>query len=309
MPRLPAPAIEQVRTAFPNSFVLPASGRVADLGSHAAAAITAIATPGKGPIDVALLDQLPHLRLISCFSSGLDGIDLAAARSRGIHVTHVPDVLAEPVADIALALTIDVMRGMTAGDRYLRQGLWRSRGDMPLTSLTGGKLAGIVGFGRIGNAVARRLAACGMRIAYHGRRVKADVPHPYYDNVRDLAADADVLVLCCPSTPETRGLVTRDVLDALGSQGFLINVSRGAVVDEAALIAALQSGAIAGAGLDVYLNEPNIDPAFLALENVVLLPHIGGAAKETRQAMYDAMLDNIRRHFAGEPLVAEYVGS
>jgi lactate dehydrogenase-like 2-hydroxyacid dehydrogenase len=173
---------------------------------------------------------------------------------------------------------------------------------MPLTTGLGGKTAGIVGLGRIGKAVARRLVACGMTIAYHGRKPQPGIDYTYYKDVLDLALASDLLVLSCPGTPETHGMINADVLRALGPKGFIVNVARGGVIDEAAMIDALKNGAIAGAGLDVTIGEPNPNPALTSLENVVVLPHIGGAAAETRFEMYDVMIINLKCFFAGEPL-------
>lgn len=285
--------------------VLAKSGRADDTPGLDANSVRAIASPGVKPgcvVNDAFFAQFPNLEIVSCFSSGVDGIDTKAAAARGVAITHAPDVLAEPVADIALALALDVMRGVTAGDRYVRAGRWGHEGNMPLTTGLGGKTAGIVGLGRIGKAVVRRLVACGMNIAYHGRKPQPDSTHAYYKDVLDLALASDLLILSCPGTPETQGMITADVLRALGPKGFIVNVARGSVIDEAALIDALKSGALGGAGLDVTIGEPNPNPALTSLNNVVVLPHIGGAAAETRFAMYDVMIANLKCFFAGEPL-------
>ncbi len=308
MPALPAAAVSQLRKEF-TVHVLPASARMSDLAGIRSGDIRGIATGGTktgcGMLSHALFDQLPGLEIISSYSSGLDSIDTEAAAARGIVVAHAPDVLAEPVADIALALSLDIMRGVTAGDRYVRSGRWPREGNMPLATLAGGHTAGIIGLGRIGKAVARRLAACGMSIAYFGRKPQ-DVPYRYYADLHDMAADSDLLLVCCPATPATRNLVNAQVLQALGPEGFLVNVARGSIVDEPALIRALALKHIAGAGLDVCQNEPNPDPALLALDNVIILPHLGASTVQTRQDMFDVMAGNLRLHFQGKPLLSPY---
>lgn len=297
-------AIAELRKHF-SVTALAKSGRAADTPELDASSVRAIASPGVKPgcaVDDSFFAQFPKLEIVSCFSSGVDGIDIEAAAARGIVVTHAPDVLSEPVADIALALAIDIMRGITAGDRYVRAGRWAGEGNMPLTTGLGGKTAGIVGLGRIGKAVARRLVACGMSVAYHGRKPQPEPAYTYYKDVLDLALASDLLVLSCPGTPDTRGMITAEVLQALGPRGFIVNVARGSIIDEAALIDALKSGALGGAGLDVTLGEPNPNPALISLDNVVVLPHIGGAAAETRYAMYGVMIANLKCFFSGEPL-------
>lgn len=273
--------------------------------------IRAIATPGRDPgggrLDAALLDQLPRLEVVSSFSSGLDGIDVDAVLSRGVRLGHAPDVLAEPVADIALALAIDVARGMTRGDRYVRAGHWASRGPMPLARSLGGKAAGVLGLGRIGKALARRLVACGLSVSYTGRRRQPDVPYTYVESVLELARVSDFLFCCCPATPETRQIVDGSVLQALGPEGCLVNVARGSVIDEEALIQALRVGSIAGAGLDVCENEPAADPRFFDLDNLVILPHLGASTLEARTGMFEVMRDNLLLHFSGQPLRHPYL--
>ena len=308
-PALPKVAVQQLQREF-TVHVLPASGNVTDIAEVNPQDIRAIATPGVktgcGRLTSELFDQLPALEIISSYSSGIEGIDARAAIARGIAVAHAPDVLVEPVADIALALALDITRGVTAGDRYVRAGRWAAEGNLPLATLAGGRTAGILGLGRIGKAVATRLQACGMSIAYHGRRPQPAFPYRYYGDLRALAQDSDLLVVCCPATPETRNIVNAEVLQALGPQGFLVNVARGSIIDEAALIAALRAGAIAAAGLDVWMNEPNPDAALIALDNLVILPHLGGSTLETRQGMFDTMAENLRRHFSGQALLSPF---
>ncbi len=264
--------------------------------------VRAIVTSGGAGADATLIRALPKTEIIACFGVGYDAIDLGAAQAGNIAVTNTPDVLTDDVADLALALILDSQRRISRGDRYVRSGTW-VKGGMELgTALTHHKL-GIVGLGRIGMAVAKRAAACGMRIAYHGPRRKSDAPYPYFAGLVELASDSDILVLTLPGGAGTRHLVNAEVLAALGAKGTLVNVARGSVVDEAALVAALQSGALGGAALDVFEDEPRVPAALLAMENVVLQPHVGSATHGTRAAMGQLVIDNLAAHFAGRPLL------
>ncbi|MBV9932132.1 MAG: D-glycerate dehydrogenase [Alphaproteobacteria bacterium] len=252
------------------------------------------------PVDAALIAAAgPRLRLIANFGVGVDNIDLDAARAGRIAVTNTPGVLTEDTADIALALVLMAARRLGSAERALRRGEWRGWGptDRLGASLTGKTLA-IVGMGRIGQAVARRARALGMRIDYHNRRqldaeTEAALAARYRPDLDAMLADADVVSLHAPATPETHRLLDRRRIGLLRREAFLVNTARGALVDEPALIAALEAGAIAGAGLDVYADEPRLDPRLLALENVVLLPHLGSATVETRTAMGMKVVDNI----------------
>jgi hydroxypyruvate reductase len=257
-------------------------------------------TMGVYGANAALMDKLPDLRLIACNGAGLERIDLAEAKRRGIAVCHTPDELAEDVADAAIALTYAIMRRVVEADRFMRAGRWAKERIAPSRRLAG-KTVGVVGLGRIGLLVARRAEAIGMRVRYLGRRPKPDAPYPFVADIRQLAAEADVLVLSCPGGEATRNLVDRDVLERLGPDGYLVNVARGSVVDEAALIAALQDKKIAGAALDVFASEPNLDPRFLALDNVVLAPHSASITHETRAAMLARLLGDIEAFVAGRP--------
>jgi hydroxypyruvate reductase len=252
-------------------------------------------------VDAALMDALPKLEIISNFGVGVDSIDLEAARKRKVIVTNTPDVLNDCVADTTLALTLNVMRRFPQAEAYLRSGFWGTRGAYPLTTSLGGKVMGILGLGRIGEAIAQRAQAFGMKIHYHNRN-KKDVPYTYAADAVALARASDVLVVVTPGGAGTRHIVNAKVLDALGAEGYLVNISRGSTVDEAALLRCLQAGKIAGAGLDVFENEPNIDPRFFALENAVVLPHVGSATVETRTAMGNLQIENLRLHFAGKPV-------
>lgn len=264
--------------------------------------VRGIATVGTVGAKAELIEALPKLEIISCFGVGYDGVDVEAARKHGVIVTNTPDVLTDCVADLTLSLLLAVARRICAADRYVRGGRWL-QGPMPLSSKVGGKLCGIVGFGRIGSAIAKRAQAFNMDIAYHGPRPKKDIIYPYYPSLIELARDADYLVLTVPGGSETRHLVGAAVIDALGPEGTLINVARGSVVDETALVEALKSGRLGGAGLDVYENEPRVPDALLTMDNVVLLPHIGSATRETRAAMGELTVANLRAHFAGQPVL------
>lgn len=262
----------------------------------------AIATAGAFTVTAEFMDALPKAEIIATMSIGVDHIDLAAAKARGVAVTNTPDVLTEDVADIGIALMLCVARNLVVGDRFVRTGLWL-KGNLPLTGKIGGATLGILGLGRIGLAVARRAEAMGMKIVYHGPRRKADVPYPYYPDLTAMAAASDYLMVACPGGAETRNLVNAEVLAALGAKGTVINIARGSVIDELALVKALQNGTLGGAGLDVFADEPRIPEALFALDNVVLQPHVGSATYSTRAAMGQLVVDNIKAHFAGQPLL------
>lgn len=255
-----------------------------------------------GPVSHELIGMLPKLEIISNFGVGIDGIDLAAAAARGIVVTNAPGVLNDCVADAALGLTLCLLRKLPSAEAYLRSGCWSTRGAFVLGSALAGKTMGILGLGRIGEAIAQRALACKMKIRYHNRNRK-DVPYPYDPDPVALARNSDVLMVVTPGGEQTRALVGAAVLDALGPSGFLVNISRGTVVDERLLLRYLQEKRIAGAGVDVFENEPNVPPAFFALENAVLLPHVASATVETRTAMGNLQIENLRRHFSGQPVL------
>jgi lactate dehydrogenase-like 2-hydroxyacid dehydrogenase len=250
-----------------------------------------------------LIEALPNLEIISQFGVGVDNIDLDAARERGIAVTNTPDVLTDDTADIAVSLLLALSRRICEGDMFVRVGKWAGGHALPLGVTPKGKTAGIVGLGRIGKAIAKRLVSFDMRIVYHGRRQKADLAWPFYKDLEKMAADCDYLILAVPGGPDTHNMVGDRVLAALGPKGYLINIARGSVVDEEALVRALTNKTIAGAGLDVYANEPNVPEALKAMDNVVLLPHIGSATVETRTIMGEIVCSNLEAHFAGKPLL------
>jgi len=247
------------------------------------------------------MDALPKLEIISNFGVGVDAINLEDAKKRRIIVTNTPDVLNEAVADTALALILNTVRKFPQAEQYLRGGNWASRGPYPLTTDAGGKTLGILGLGRIGEAIAKRAMACGMKIRYHNRNRK-DVPHPYDPDPVTLAKNCDVLLVVTPGGPETNRLVNAKVLDALGPQGYVVNIARGSVIDEPVLLRYLQEKRIAGAGLDVFADEPRVPPEFFTLDNAVIFPHVGSATVETRKAMGDLQIENLRLHFAGKPV-------
>jgi hydroxypyruvate reductase len=268
--------------------------------------VRGLATFGPLAVDGKLMDALPKLEIISNFGVGVDAINLDDAKSRGIIVTNTPDVLNDCVADTALALVLMTLRKFPQSEGYLRAGHWAAKGPYPLTASAGGKTLGILGLGRIGEAIAKRAESCGMKIRYHNRR-KKDVAYPYDADPVALAKSSDVLMVVTPGGPETLGIINAKVLDALGPQGYLVNIARGSVVDEPVLLRYLQEKRIAGAGLDVFADEPRVPPAFFTLENAVLFPHVASATVETRKAMGDLQIENLRRHFAGKPVLTRVV--
>ena len=262
-----------------------------------------LAGSGDSKVPAALIAQLPALEVISIMGVGYDGVDVAAAKARGIMVTHTPNVLNDDVADLALGLMLSAARQLPAADRYVRAGSWPN-GPMPLARKMSGARLGLVGMGRIGQAIAHRAAAFGMSIAYTARNARPALPFRYLPSATALAAESDYLVVITPGGAGTLKLINAEVLTALGSKGILVNVARGSVVDEAALIDALERGVIGGAGLDVFESEPNVPERLRALPHVVLAPHIGSATSQTRQAMADLAYGNLQAHFAGRPLLS-----
>lgn len=279
------------------------TGTPEDLDPAAREKIRAIAFKAHGTIGAAQMDLFPNLGLIANFGVGYDAIDVDAATERDIKVTNTPGVLNDDVADLAVGMTIAVTRHMVQADAYVRSGRWAREGDYPLLRKVSGKRAGILGLGRIGRAIADRLTGFSMPISYCARSPK-DVPvdWTYYGSPKELAANSDYLIIALTGGPETAGIVDAGVIAALGSEGTLVNISRGTTVDEEALIEALQSGALGAAALDVFASEPNPDPRFAKLENVLLQPHQASATYETRQAMGRLQRDNIDAFFADKPL-------
>lgn len=266
-----------------------------------------IATGGSTGCSREIIEALPALEIISSFGVGYDAVDVVAAQEHGVRVTNTPDVLNDCVAEVTMALMLALAHRIPESHEYVRAGRWEAEGAMPLTAELTGATVGIIGLGRIGKAIARLAQAFSMRVVYHGRSEQAHQPYQYYDNPVDMARDVDWLVVIAPSTPETRGIVSADVLKALGSEGRLVNVARGDLVDEEALIEALSNGTIAGAALDVFAQEPHVPEALRTQDNVVLLPHVGSATHKTRAAMGDLVVKNLRAHLRGAPALTPVV--
>jgi len=261
-----------------------------------------IATVGHQGPDAATIAALPRLELIASFGVGYDGIDVAAARRHGVRVTNTPDVLNDCVAELTVALMLASVRDLVQSDRYVREGRWAREGNYPLQDELTGKTVGILGLGRIGKEIARRLQAFRMQVVYHGRNRQPDEPFPYYADLTEMAQAADWLVVVAPGSAETHHLVDAGVLEALGPGGRLVNVARGMLVDEEALVSALRKGTIRGAALDVFEDEPHPHPDLLDMPNVVLSPHSGSATTRTRNLMADLVIANLRAHLKGDPL-------
>ncbi len=259
-----------------------------------------------GSVGGALMDRLPNLEIIANFGVGYDTIDAAAAKARNIRVTNTPNVLNDAVAEITIGLMIALARRIPQADRFVREGRWRG-GNYPLLVELNGKTVGILGLGNIGKEIATRCQAMRMRVVYHGRRRQADQPYVYYDNLVDMARDSDWLVLIAPGGKATEKIVGREVLEALGPQGHLVNMARGTLVDEAALVELLRDGRLGGAALDVFEKEPHVPEALLELDNVVLSPHQGSATRQTRNKMGALVVANLDAHFAGDPLPSAVV--
>lgn len=272
--------------------------------AEVAADIRAIAGGGESQVPRSLIEKLPALEIISIMGVGYDKVDVAAAKERDIPVTHTPGVLNDEVADLAIGLMLSVARRIPQADQYVRAGRWGREGAMPLTRKVSGARLGIVGLGRIGQAIATRAQAFGMSIAYTARKQKPGLAYSFFPTAAALAAQVDFLIVITPGGEGTRHLINAEVLKALGPEGYLINVARGSVVDEEALVEALQKGVIAGAALDVFANEPHPAPALWSMEQVVLTPHIASATRQTRQAMADLAAGNLSAHFEGKALLS-----
>lgn len=285
-------AVHRLWTARdPDAFMKEVSGRV-----------RAVVTTGLAGFTRSQMEALPKLEIIASFGNPAPTVDFAAAKERGVIVTNTPDYIIPVVADLALGLLIAIMRRVVECDRFVRAGKW-PKGPVPVGRNLGGKTCGIVGLGRIGREIAKRVEICGMSVCYHGPHRKEDVPYAYYPDLEALARESDCLVIICPLTPATRSLVDGRILNALGPEGFLVNVARGPVVDREALIAALREKRIAGAALDVFWDEPHVPEELMAMDNVVLLPHMGSSTFEIREERGRKVLANLRAHFAGEPVL------
>lgn len=293
---------DAIRERYSVEVLAPAPDREAFL-TERGAEFKAVVTTARVGVDAALIRRLPELGAIVHFGVGYDATDVSEARSRGVVVSNTPDVLTDCVADLAVGSMIDIMRGISAADRFVRRGDWHT-GPFRLSTRVTGKRVGIVGLGRIGRAVARRLDGFGTNIGYHNRReAEGEVDYQYFATLGELARWSDVLVVTTAGGVGTAGLISGEVLTALGPEGYLVNVSRGTVVDESALVDHLVEGKIAGAALDVFVDEPNIPAPLMGRENVVLLPHIASGTQETRQAMAQLALDNLVRFMSDGTLV------
>jgi lactate dehydrogenase-like 2-hydroxyacid dehydrogenase len=284
-----------------NVLKLPQQSDRAQFFAEKAPAVRGIAIAATSErIDVAFMSKFPQLEIVSSFGVGYDHVDAGWAGAHGITVTNTPDVLTEEVADTALGLLLCTVREFPQADRYLRAGKWR-KANYPLSATLRDRTVGLVGMGRIGQAIARRLDAMQVTVVYHSRRPAAGVSYRHYPNLMDVARDVDVLIVITPGGAETRNLINAAVLEALGPRGILINVARGSVVDEEALIGALQSKTILSAGLDVYVREPEVPQALIEMENVVLFPHLGSASVATREKMDQLVVDNLLAWAAAKP--------
>lgn len=273
-----------------------------------AASIKGLVTSASVGVSNDLLRQLPKLEIISSFGVGLDALDLDYLKAQGIHLGYTPNVLNDCVADLTLGLILDITRRISQSDRYVREGKWAAAAA-PLRTQSSKKRLGLYGMGRIGQEIAQRASAFKMPIAYHTRTPNSSLPYLHLDSLEKLAGWSDILVVIVPATSSTRQSVNRHILKTLGENGYLINIARGSVINEADLLNALEQDIIAGAGLDVFHNEPNIDPRFYELENVVLSPHAGSATHETRQAMGDLTVNNLLNYFQSGSLIASYFES
>jgi len=300
------PQLEDMLAAQFNLHFLPHVENLAAQVENGARMAQALITGTLVGADKQLMDAMPQLKLIACIGGHVDHIDLDAARTRGIAICNTPNASAPDVADMTIGLMLAVSRGLCEGDRFVRAGRWIREAN-PFTRRVNGKRLGIVGLGGIGSIVARRAEGFDMEVSYHGRAPKADVPYRFFGNLLEMAYHVDFLSLHCKAIPETLHLVNADILQALGPKGFLINAARGMVVDEVAMIRALQNGTIAGAGLDVFETEPHVPAELVAMDNVVLQAHHAAYTYETKKIMADVILANLRAHFAGEPLVTPVI--
>ncbi|PRQ57732.1 putative oxidoreductase [Rosa chinensis] len=276
------------------------------LTTHAQS-VHALLCRAETPINADVLRLLPALKIVVSASTGADQVDKAECRRRGIAVTNAGNAYAEDVADIAVGLFIDVFRKISAADWYVRKGLWSSSGDYPLGSKIGGKRVGVVGLGSIGYEVAKRLEAFGCKISYNSRSERLSLSYTFYSNVSELAADSDALVICCGLTDQTRHMINKEVLSALGKDGVVVNIGRGAIIDEKELVKCLVNGEIRGAGLDVYENEPHIPKELVAMDNVVLSPHKAVYTVESVKKGGEVMIANLEAFFSNKPLVTPVI--
>ncbi|XP_022759526.1 glyoxylate/hydroxypyruvate reductase HPR3-like [Durio zibethinus] len=265
--------------------------------------VQALLSPGTHPVTSDTIRLLPSLGLIVTTSVGLNHIDLPECQRRGISIANAGNLYSEDVADLAVGLLIDVLRKISAADRYIRRQLWPRKGEFPLGFKLTGKRVGIVGLGSIGLEVAKRLDAFGCNILYNSRRKKPSIQYPYYSNICELASNSDVLIICCELTDKTHHMINKEVLQALGKEGVIVNVGRGAIIDEQEMVGCLMRGEIGGAGLDVYEKEPDVPKELCALDNVVLSPHRAVHSQETIMALRDLLVGNFEAFFSNKPLL------
>ncbi|XP_045830234.1 glyoxylate/hydroxypyruvate/pyruvate reductase 2KGR-like [Trifolium pratense] len=300
------PYLEQELNKRYNLFRIWDYPQISQLLTQHATSIRAVVGRSNAGADSHLIDALPNLEIISSSSVGVDLIDINKCKEKGIRVTNTPDVLTDEVADLAIGLILTLLRKICESNRYVRSGNWKC-GDYKLTNKFSGKTVGIVGLGRIGTAIAKRSEAFNCSICYYSRTQKQESKYKYYPSVVELASNCDILVVACPLTKETHHIINREVINALGPKGFLVNIGRGKHVDEPELVSALLEGRLGGAGLDVFENEPHVPEELFELENVVLLPHVGSGTVETRTVMADLVLGNLEAHFLGKPLLTPLV--
>ncbi|WCJ23114.1 Glyoxylate/hydroxypyruvate reductase HPR3 [Euphorbia peplus] len=272
-----------------------------------AQSVRAILASGYDSVTADLLQLLPAVRLVATTSAGLNGVDVPECRRRGIAVAYAGDVFSADVADLAVGLLIDVCRKISASNRFLRRGVWPMIGDYPLGVKLRDKHVGIVGLGKIGLEVAKRLEAFGCNISYTSRKTKPQVSYHFYQNVSQLAANCDALIICCGLTDQTRHMIDKEVLHALGRNGVMVNIGRGEIIDEKELVRCLVSREIGGAGLDVFENEPYVPQELLGLDNVVLSPHCAVRTPESMKEISNLVVGNLEAFFSGEPLLSEYL--
>lgn len=269
--------------------------------------VRAIATDATFGVAPDIMAACPNLEMISGFGVGYDAVDLPACKARGIRVTNTPDVLNDAVAEMGMAMLLALARQIPQADQYVRTGRWEREGLHPLTGELTGTTVGVLGLGRIGKEFAARAQAFKMTVVYHGRSEQKDQPFRYYADLVEMARDVDWLVVIAPASAETKGIISREVMEALGPNGGLVNIARGALVDEVALVEALKAGTLGGAALDVFVAEPKTPPALWEMDNVVLQPHQGSATWRTRQLMGQLVVDNLKAYYAGEPLLTPVI--
>ena len=300
------PLLASCEKALAERYTVHKLHEIADKDAWLAANGARIRAHAGSGVQKPLMEKLPNLEIIASFGVGYDNIDTATAKARNIRVTNTPDVLNDAVAEITVGLMISLARRIPQGDQFVRQGKWPGNNFGLFSELTG-KTVGILGLGRIGKEIATRAQAMKMRVVYYGRHQQPSVPYIYYNNLEDMARDSDWLVIIAPGGKGTERIVSKKVLEALGPKGLLVNVARGTLVDEPAMVELLQNGGLGGAALDVFEKEPQVPEAMLGLDNVVLSPHQGSATNQTRDAMGALLVANLERHFAGEPLISAVV--